>query len=296
MKIVGEKNYYPFGLQHKGYNDDPSALRNSVGQRFGFGGKELGDELGLNWYDVSARNYDPALGRWMNLDPLADQMRRHSPYNYAFDNPLRFIDSDGMAPDDIIIIGGDEGFRQRALAALQANTAETLELDDNGKVVITGCGGTNTCETGTDLVSDLVNSGKTVSIVETEGQNYTVGHNEEGAVSTDEGDSTIFYNSISREGGADVNGKNDREPHVGLAHELGHSRDKAEGTEPVPELSNFVEPYEDLGIDTNPNLKNIPLKSEMKVRIEVENPIRAEHGYPLRKIVPKKKFKRYGKY
>ncbi len=96
-EIISEKNYYPFGLEHKGYNNVVQNS-NSAASRFKFGGKEFNDELGLNWYDVSARNYDPALGRWMNIDPLAEQMRRHSPYNYAFDNPIRFTDPDGMKP------------------------------------------------------------------------------------------------------------------------------------------------------------------------------------------------------
>jgi RHS repeat-associated protein len=98
-EIIQEKNYYPFGMTHSGYNN---TLRGR-NHNYGFGNKEEQDELGLDWIDITARNYDPSLGRWMNIDPLAEEMRRFSPYTYAFNNPIYFIDPDGMMP---IGIGG----------------------------------------------------------------------------------------------------------------------------------------------------------------------------------------------
>jgi RHS repeat-associated protein len=101
-QIVEENNYYPFGLTHKGYNFSSSG-GNSVAQKYKYNGKELQDELGLNMYDYGARNYDPALGRWMNIDPLAEKYFKSSPFAYVNNSPIVAFDPDGQK---ILFING----------------------------------------------------------------------------------------------------------------------------------------------------------------------------------------------
>ncbi|SHJ67770.1 RHS repeat domain-containing protein, partial [Aquimarina spongiae] len=132
-EIIQEKNYYPFGLTHKGYNEVLRG-RNHV---YGFTNKEEQDEIGLGWIDITARNYNPELGRWMNLDPLAEKYYDKSLFNYSFNNPIFFIDPDGREVDVTNLVKGgtkeDTWLLINLMAELSEISGEKITTNFNGK-------------------------------------------------------------------------------------------------------------------------------------------------------------------
>ncbi|WP_300686466.1 RHS repeat-associated core domain-containing protein, partial [Chryseobacterium sp.] len=91
-EITDANNYYAFGMNHIG------GVKGLLGgyMNYKYNGKEL-QETGM--YDYGARFYMPDIGRWGIVDPLAEVNRSWSPYRYAYNNPLRFIDPDGRLED-----------------------------------------------------------------------------------------------------------------------------------------------------------------------------------------------------
>ena len=94
LSLLQTKDYYPFGMEMANNH------LNSPATKFLYNGKELQDECGLDWYDYGARFYDPMLARFHTIDALADTFSYQTPYAYAINNPVRYIDWMGMAPGD----------------------------------------------------------------------------------------------------------------------------------------------------------------------------------------------------
>jgi RHS repeat-associated protein len=95
-ELMQVTDYYPFGMVMNQENYFASGV---LSNKYLYNNKELqDDELAgnsLGWYDYGARFYDPELGRWHSLDPLAQEYNIVSPYTYCLNNPIIFVDPDG---------------------------------------------------------------------------------------------------------------------------------------------------------------------------------------------------------
>lgn len=96
--VVKQVNsYYAFGLNIKGlstYNLKVDAKHPA--NEYLYNGKMFQDELGLDWLDYGARFYDPVIGRFPSIDPIADDFVELSTYNYASNSPVAKIDLWGL--------------------------------------------------------------------------------------------------------------------------------------------------------------------------------------------------------
>ncbi|MBD2770373.1 hypothetical protein IC235_21000 [Hymenobacter sp. BT664] len=97
---VQENHYDPYGLDLAGVSRATPGLKPL--NQYQFNGKEKQADLGVGWSDYGARFYDNQAPHWTSIDPVAEKMSRWSPYTFSFDNPLRFLDADGMAPGPAI--------------------------------------------------------------------------------------------------------------------------------------------------------------------------------------------------
>ena len=110
LEVLERQFYYPFGLSMKGVWQSTT----SPPERYLYNGKELESGLGLEWMDYGARWYDASIGRWGQIDPLAEKAPSWTPYRFGFDNPIKYFDLDGRwewdANGNLVAQKGDQSY------------------------------------------------------------------------------------------------------------------------------------------------------------------------------------------
>jgi RHS repeat-associated protein len=104
-EVQSENHYYPFGMPIGALsytNNVPTLNTIDFKNEYFYNGKEAEDDFGLGWLDYGARMYDPVIGRFWSIDPLAEWHFNFTPYNYCLNNPINFIDPFGLDTVPII--------------------------------------------------------------------------------------------------------------------------------------------------------------------------------------------------
>ncbi len=91
--VVQSDDYYPFGLTFNSYSRE-----NSVPNKIKFQGQEHIDDLGLNWDSFKWRNHQPDIGRFFNVDPLAEKYSHWSPYAFSGNQVVNARELEGLEP------------------------------------------------------------------------------------------------------------------------------------------------------------------------------------------------------
>jgi RHS repeat-associated protein len=92
--ILEETHYYPFGLTMAGISSRAANITPNKEQTFQ--GQRFDDELGLNWIQFKWRNHDPQIGRFIEIDPLAEDYVNNSTYAFSENKVTNHIELEGL--------------------------------------------------------------------------------------------------------------------------------------------------------------------------------------------------------
>src|SRR5690606_35148535 len=140
-EVQGWDDYYPFGVIM------PGRSQVYLDAKYRFTGKERDTETGYDYF--GARYYDSRIGRWLQVDPLAEKYPWISPFSYTLNNPVRLIDPDGKQvgpPDPFFSYGMGKGF----FSALKNSAVGLYETV------------TNPVESGKQILNAITNPGETL--------------------------------------------------------------------------------------------------------------------------------------
>lgn len=126
-KLKEEAHYYPHGLPMANMGSTASGY---VANRRKYQSNEYITNLDLNWMDFNNRQYDPQIGRFLGVDPLANSSHQAmlSPYAAMANNPILFVDPDGL--ENMIYVinrsssGISTGQMQERISSWNAKLAE----------------------------------------------------------------------------------------------------------------------------------------------------------------------------